>query len=94
MHAPPFEIAAVEADEEKCRALLLAGWLRSRMKREISLTRRNAEVVEAIWVDGEAVGHGGDPLSSSELLSGELDQFGRDPVYEAAVRAALPASIS
>ena len=28
---------------------------------------------------------GGRVLSPSELLSGELDQFGRDPVYEAAV---------
>jgi len=61
--------------------------LRSRLKREISLTRRDAEAVNEIWVDGEPVGPAGDLLSSSELLSGELDQFGRDPVYEAAVRA-------
>ncbi len=83
-------IEKLRVEGPRADAELIAGWLRSRMKREISLTRRNAEVVEAIWVDGEAVGHGGDPLSSSELLSGELDQFGRDPVYEAAARAALP----
>ena len=71
---------------------LIAGWLRSRLKREISLTRREAETIQAIWVDGQPVGPAGDSLSSSELLSGELDQFGRDPVYEAAVRAVLPAS--
>ena len=86
-------IEKLRIEGPRADAELIAGWLRSRLKREISLTRRNAEVVEAIWVDGEAVGHGGDPLSSSELLSGELDQFGRDPVYEAAARAALPAPL-
>jgi hypothetical protein len=30
----------------------------------------------------------GDPPSQSELLSAELDQFGRDHVYEEAARAA------
>ena len=30
----------------------------------------------------------GDPPDPSQLLSAELDQFGRDPIYEAAVRAA------
>ena len=69
-------------------AELIAGWLRSRLKREIALTRRRAESVEAIWVDGERVGPAGDLRNASELLSGELDQFGRDPVYEAAVRSA------
>jgi len=75
-------------------AELIAGWLRSRLRREISLTRRHAEVLEAIWVDGEPVRPAGELLSPSELLSGELDQFGRDPVYEAAVLAALPATRS
>ena len=37
--------------------------------------------------DGSSVGSPGEPLSPSELLSAELDQFGRDRVYEAAVRA-------
>ena len=53
----------------------------------MTLTRRNAATVTAIWVDGEPVESPGEPLSASELLSAELDQFGRDPVYEAAVRA-------
>ena len=43
--------------------------------------------VRAIWVDGEPVASPGELLSGSELLSAELDQFGRDAVYEAAVRA-------
>lgn len=85
-------IEKLRIEGPRADAELIAGWLRSRLKREITLIRRNAESVEAIWVDGEAVAPVGDSLSASELLSGELDQFGRDPVYEAAVRAALPAS--
>ena len=73
-------------------AELVAGWLRSRLRRDITLTRRNAAAVTAMWVDGEPVASPGELLNASELLSAELDQFGRDPVYEAAVRAvALPA---
>jgi glucose-6-phosphate dehydrogenase assembly protein OpcA len=68
-------------------AELVAGWLRARLKREISLTRREAATVTAMWVDGDPVASPGEPLSPSELLSAELDQFGRDRVYEAAVRA-------
>jgi hypothetical protein len=46
--------------------------------------------LERISVDGEEVPHPpGDPPSGSELLSAELDQFGRDPVYEEAAREAM-----
>jgi hypothetical protein len=43
--------------------------------------------VRAIWVDGKPVAWPGESPTGSDLLSAELDQFGRDPVYEAAVRA-------
>ena len=33
----------------------MAGWLRSRLKRDVKLTRRNAAAVRAVWVDGERV---------------------------------------
>jgi glucose-6-phosphate dehydrogenase assembly protein OpcA len=70
-------------------ALLLAGWLRSRLRREIALTRRAADEVRAVRVDGEAVDPpAAPPLSASDLLSAELDVYSRDPVFEAAVRAA------
>jgi hypothetical protein len=40
-------------------------------------------------VDGEPVEPPrGGPPSPSDLLSAELDVFGRDPIYEAAVTAA------
>lgn len=69
-------------------ALLLAGWLRSRLRKEVQLTHRAAAELERVAVDGEPVAPppGGAP-GPSDLLSAELDQFGRDPVYEAAVSA-------
>jgi hypothetical protein len=42
-----------------------------------------------MWVDGEPVESPGELLNGSELLSAELDQFGRHTVYEAAVRAVV-----
>jgi glucose-6-phosphate dehydrogenase assembly protein OpcA len=80
-------IERLRVEGPRADAELVAGWLRSRLKREISLTRREAATVTAIWIDGEPVGSPGAPLSPSELLSAELDRFGRDRVYEAAVRA-------
>jgi glucose-6-phosphate dehydrogenase assembly protein OpcA len=83
-------IASIEklrVEGPRADAELIAGWLRSRLKREVVLTRRAAVAIRSISVDGEQVGPAGDPLGPSELLSGELDQFGRDPVYEAAVSA-------
>jgi glucose-6-phosphate dehydrogenase assembly protein OpcA len=69
-------------------ALLLSGWLRSRLRREIALSRRAADAVGEVRVDGEPVEPPpAPPLSASELLSAELDVYSRDPVYEAAVRA-------
>jgi glucose-6-phosphate dehydrogenase assembly protein OpcA len=69
-------------------ARLLAGWLRSRLRRELALTRRSAKVLTRVAVDGEPVEPPrGGPPSPSDLLSAELDLFGRDPIYEAAVTA-------
>jgi Glucose-6-phosphate dehydrogenase subunit len=73
----------------KADALLLAGWLRSRLRRTVRLTHRPANWIERVAVDGEPVRppRGGNP-TPSELLSAELDTFGRDPIYEAAVSKA------
>jgi hypothetical protein len=54
---------------------LVAGWLRSRAGIEVEV-----ELAEELPV--------GDQRAPSDLLSEELDVFGRDPVYEAAVRSA------
>jgi glucose-6-phosphate dehydrogenase assembly protein OpcA len=73
----------------KADALLLAGWLRSRLKRPIELQHRAGKEIRRVAVDGKPVDAPlGGPPSASDLLSDELDQFGRDPVYEAAVQAA------
>ena len=70
-------------------ALLLAGWLHARLRRPVSLTRTQAEVLQAVRVDGETVDPApSPPIFPSDLLSAELDVYVRDPVYEAAVRAA------
>ena len=70
----------------KADALLLAGWLNSRLRRPLALTHRPAKELRRVAVDGIAVAPPrGGPPSASDLLSDELDQFGRDAIYEAAV---------
>lgn len=73
----------------KADALLLAGWLRSRLRKEVHLSHRSSEELERVAIDDEPVAPPrGGPPSPSDLLSAELDQFGRDRIYEAAVTAA------
>ena len=83
------DVKKVAVTGPKADALLLAGWLRSRLGSDIALDVDEADELRAISLDGDAVspprGEAPDP---SQLLSAELDEFGRDPVYEAAVLAA------
>jgi glucose-6-phosphate dehydrogenase assembly protein OpcA len=70
-------------------ALLLVGWLRSRLGRDVDLAQEPAGELEAVAVDGQDVAAPKEPpRSASDLLSDELDRFSRDPVYEAAVTGA------
>jgi glucose-6-phosphate dehydrogenase assembly protein OpcA len=83
------EASRVRVTGPRADALLLAGWLRARLRRSIALTRRDAATVEAVAVDGEEIEPPfGDPPGPGDLLSAELEVLGRDRVYEAAVRAA------
>jgi len=69
-------------------SLLLAGWLRSRLRRKLELVHRPAGALERVAVDGDVVPPPrGEATNASDLLSAELDVFGRDAVYEAAVLA-------
>lgn len=68
-------------------AALLSGWLRSRLDREIELAHESAEELELVAIDGEPCPTPRERPSASDLLSAELDEFGRDPVYEAAAEA-------
>jgi glucose-6-phosphate dehydrogenase assembly protein OpcA len=83
------EIERLAVTGPRADALLLAGWLRSRLGRDVDLEHRSAGELTRVAVDGETVAppRGGAP-SASDLLSDELDQFSRDPIYEAAVDAA------
>jgi len=84
-------VDAVRVTGTHAQALLIGGWLRSRLGRdEIALEHVEAERLEGIELDGKpAPFPPGDPPLPSDVLSDELDRFGRDPVYEAAVLAAV-----
>jgi glucose-6-phosphate dehydrogenase assembly protein OpcA len=83
------EVRELHVEGPRADALLLVGWLRSRLGRQIELVHEDADTLATVALDGEAVSHPrGEDRSASDLLSDELDRFGRDPVYEAAVRAA------
>jgi hypothetical protein len=82
------QVSRVRVEGPRAEAHLLAGWLRSRLRREVRLTRRAARSLQAVWVDGAAVEPPVGPARTpSELLSGELNVLSRDRIYEAAVRA-------
>jgi hypothetical protein len=69
---------------------LLAGWLRSRLQHPVELEVEPSDRLVGVALDGEAAPFPpGDPPSGADLLSEELDTFGRDRVYEDAVRAAV-----
>ena len=71
------------------QAHLLAGWLRSRLGREVELEHEPSDRLVGVDVDGEpAPFPPGDPPDPADLLSDELERYGRDRVYEEAVRAA------
>jgi glucose-6-phosphate dehydrogenase assembly protein OpcA len=83
------DVSELAVTGPRADASLLAGWLRARLDRDIELTLEDAELLERVLVDGREIDlPPGDPASQSELLSAELDQFGRDPVYEDSARAA------
>jgi glucose-6-phosphate dehydrogenase assembly protein OpcA len=87
------EIAKVErvrVTGTAAQAHLLAGWLRSRLQHEVELEHEAADRLEGVDLDGDpAPFPPGDPPSGADLLSEELDTFGRDRIYEDAVRAAV-----
>jgi glucose-6-phosphate dehydrogenase assembly protein OpcA len=68
---------------------LLAGWLRSRLGHDVELEHEPADRIELVVLDGQEIRAREERPSASDLLSGELDRFSRDPVYESAVGDAL-----
>ncbi len=72
----------------RAEAVLLRGWLCSRLRRDYKLRHEPARSLKRVEVDGELVAVPPLPaLSPSDLLSEQLEVYGRDKIYEAAVRA-------
>jgi glucose-6-phosphate dehydrogenase assembly protein OpcA len=72
----------------RAEAALLRGWLASRLRRTMRPIEPAGEL--GVRLGGEELRAPNEPArSSSELLSAELDRFGRDRVYEEAVLAAV-----
>jgi glucose-6-phosphate dehydrogenase-like protein OpcA len=85
------DVSSVRVTGTRAQALLIVGWLRSRLERDdIGLDHVEADRLEGIDLDGKpAPFPPGDPPIPSDVLSDELDTFSRDPIYEAAVLATL-----
>lgn len=88
-HAWPFEGSTLAVTGTHAQALLLAGWLRSRLDHDVEVEHQPADVLLAVSVDGAAIdAPPGEPPLPSDLLSDELETYTHDPIYEAAVAAA------
>jgi Glucose-6-phosphate dehydrogenase subunit len=85
----PFQAREISVRATRAQALLLAGWLRSRLGHDVAVEHEPADILTSVYVDGKAIdAPPGEPPPPSELLSDQLERFTRDPIYEAAVRAA------
>jgi glucose-6-phosphate dehydrogenase assembly protein OpcA len=83
------EVRQLRVVGPRADGLLLAGWLSARLDRAIELAHEESPTIESVAVDGERVDRPpGEGRSASDLLSDELDRFGRDPIFEDAVHAA------
>jgi glucose-6-phosphate dehydrogenase assembly protein OpcA len=85
------EVRRLRVEGPLASALLLQGWLRSRLGTDVDLEHvERGEDVEAVGLDGEELAQPrGDRPTGSDLLSAELDVFIRDPTYEQAVAATV-----
>ena len=75
----------------RAEGLLLSRWLAARLGHAVELEHEPADEVEVVSVGGRPVIPSRlERLSPSELLSHQLERFGRDRVYEQAIRAFSP----
>ena len=69
-------------------ALLLQAWLGARLERQVRLELEPAGEIELVEVDGHRARPGRlEGLTPSDLLSDQLEIFGRDRIFEEAVRS-------
>jgi glucose-6-phosphate dehydrogenase assembly protein OpcA len=71
----------------KAEGLLLCRWLATRLGRDVELALEPAGELELVEVDGRAAAARPEPKTPADLLSDQLELFGRDPLYEEAVRS-------
>src|SRR5437764_3237760 len=75
----PFEAREISVTATRAQALLLAGWLRSRLGRDVAVEHEPADALISAHVDGKAIdAPPGEPPPSSDLLSDEPDTYTRD----------------
>jgi glucose-6-phosphate dehydrogenase assembly protein OpcA len=75
----------------RAEALLLCMWLATRLDRDVDLEHEPAGEIELVEVDGRPVPPSRfERRSASDLLSDQLEIFGRDRVYEETIRSFLP----
>jgi glucose-6-phosphate dehydrogenase assembly protein OpcA len=81
------EASSLRVAGPRGETLLLWGWLQSRLGVALELEHEPAGEVELVAIDGEDVpAPRAERRSSSDLLSDQLEIFGRDRIYEEAVR--------
>jgi glucose-6-phosphate dehydrogenase assembly protein OpcA len=84
------DVSRIKVTGTLAQAELLAGWLRSRLRRQVELEHEPSDRLVGVELDGEpAPFPPGDPPAPADLLSDELDRLSRDRVYEEAVRATV-----
>ena len=82
------DVSRLKVKGTEAQAHLLAGWLRSRLGRQIELEHEAADKLVGVELDGESLAFPpGDPPNPADVLSDELERYSRDRVYEDAVRA-------
>jgi Glucose-6-phosphate dehydrogenase subunit len=81
------EAGAVRVAGPKAEGLLLWRWLGTRLGCELELEYEPAGEVELVEVDGRPAVARLEPKSPADLLSDQLEIFGRDQIYEETVRS-------
>jgi Glucose-6-phosphate dehydrogenase subunit len=82
------DAAVLHVAGPEAEAFLLQGWLSGRLAHHVRLEHEPAGEIELVEVDGLEARIGRfEPKTSSDLLSDELELFGRDRIYEEAVRS-------
>jgi Glucose-6-phosphate dehydrogenase subunit len=83
------DVRTVRVTGTFAQAHLLAGWLSSRLGREVGLEHEPADRLGGVEIDGVPTPFPpGAPPDAADLLSDELETFSRNRIYEAAARAA------